>query len=363
MNLLSGTTWKGAKLRIGEAKPDFRERYDTSYFLRALSIDRFVPTLRIKRENEVTPDDRPAKRRRLARAIQGVHAPNMSLVTPENVSSRPGWRVTPMGRIVRPIRMRPGKPLPPTSTLTSSTLGKKNEKQKRKREKAKLVRARRKTIDPTKWDSQHLKGAFLDSIVVADDGDNLPLSKPATAANQEVADLSSDSDDSREGEGGGEFGSSEPEHAVEGSPITQKVTSRPPQDTIDTDHDFNQEKFRALSLLDSMFGGLEGDQEWGGKEVLDSDVDMPEISPTQSSPSPQPTPSKAGVKESDLKSAVQEARKDAESEISSTDAFTPAPERAPTTQNANTTKAKLKDLFAPQEEQGASSLADYLWQI
>lgn len=31
MNLLSGTTWKGAKLRIGEAKPDFRERYDVSH--------------------------------------------------------------------------------------------------------------------------------------------------------------------------------------------------------------------------------------------------------------------------------------------------------------------------------------------
>ena len=27
MNLLSGVTWKGAKLRIGEAKANFRERY------------------------------------------------------------------------------------------------------------------------------------------------------------------------------------------------------------------------------------------------------------------------------------------------------------------------------------------------
>lgn len=26
MNLLSGSTWKGAKLRFGEAKPDFKER-------------------------------------------------------------------------------------------------------------------------------------------------------------------------------------------------------------------------------------------------------------------------------------------------------------------------------------------------
>ena len=26
LNLLSGTTWKGAKLRIGEAKPDYVQR-------------------------------------------------------------------------------------------------------------------------------------------------------------------------------------------------------------------------------------------------------------------------------------------------------------------------------------------------
>jgi len=44
MNLLSGTTWKGSKLRIGEAKPDFRERYVTSYFYRASLIHPFVPT-------------------------------------------------------------------------------------------------------------------------------------------------------------------------------------------------------------------------------------------------------------------------------------------------------------------------------
>lgn len=33
MNLLSGSTWKGAKLRFGEAKPDFKERC-------ALKVDR-----------------------------------------------------------------------------------------------------------------------------------------------------------------------------------------------------------------------------------------------------------------------------------------------------------------------------------
>ncbi|KAI5989241.1 hypothetical protein EDC04DRAFT_3148935 [Pisolithus marmoratus] len=28
MNVLSGSTWKGTKLRIGEAKPDYRQRID-----------------------------------------------------------------------------------------------------------------------------------------------------------------------------------------------------------------------------------------------------------------------------------------------------------------------------------------------
>ena len=42
MNLLSGTTWKGAKLRIGEAKPDFRERYGSSYLYGPLQTDCFL---------------------------------------------------------------------------------------------------------------------------------------------------------------------------------------------------------------------------------------------------------------------------------------------------------------------------------
>ncbi|KAF9649970.1 hypothetical protein BDM02DRAFT_3179499 [Thelephora ganbajun] len=345
MNLLSGTTWKGAKLRIGEAKPDFRER--------------------IKRENEEPPDDRPTKKRRLPRGVQGIHASDMSLVTPENASSRPGWRVTPMGRVVRPIRMRPGKPLPPVSAVASNTTGKK-EKKKRKREKAELVRARRRTIDPTKWNSQHLKGAFLDSIVVADDGDNPPAttpSKPDTADDQEGSDVSSDKGEDEEQED--ESDPSEPEPVVAGSPTAPKPTDRfPPtahieRGMVDTDHDFNQEKLCALSLLDSMFGGLEGDKEWGGKETLDSDVDMPELPPVQTPSSSKSSPSKEMFNDSDPRVVVEEAQKDSESEESSAGTSTTTPERAPEStaiqKNANT-KGKLKDLFAPQEEQDFSLL-------
>ena len=118
MNLLSGTTWKGAKLRIGEAKPDFRERYGSSYLYGGAKNQLFFPlSLRIKRENETPPSDKPTKKRRLARGVQGVHASDMSLVTPENASSRSGWNITPMGRIVHPIRIRWEKPLPPISTV------------------------------------------------------------------------------------------------------------------------------------------------------------------------------------------------------------------------------------------------------
>ena len=268
-----------------------------------------------------------------------------------------------MGRIVHPVRMRPGKPLPLASSVTPSTSEKKDEKKKRKREKPKLVRARRRTIDPTKWDSQHLKGAFLDSIVVADQGDNFPVatsSRPNAADDREEVDLSSDEEDE-----GDESHPSEPDPVVEGS-STAPALAQMQCDTVDTDHDFNQEKLHALSLLDSMFGGLEGDQEWGGKEALDSDVPMPELSPVQTPPSPQPSSSKEVFKGPDLKPAVKEAQTDSESEESSTDAHTPAPERPPAStivQNANTTKTKLKDLFAPQEEQGTPPPTNHLSQV
>ena len=314
---------------------------------------------RIKRENEALPDDRSTKKRRLARGVQGVHAPDMSLVTPESAPSRPGWRVTPMGRIVHPIRMRPEKPLPPVSSVTSSTTGK-DGKRKRKREKPKLVRARRRTIDPTKWDSQHLKGAFLDSIVVADDGDNLSMTAPSqshTLGDQEEPSLSSDEE---QGDGS-DFSRSE--DIVGGSPTTSDSTDRSGyivhtnRDAVDADHDFNQEKLHALSLLESMFGGLEGDKEWGGREALDSDVDMPELPPVQISPS-ESSPLKEGFKEPDLVPAAESVQEDSGGEESSTSTPTPVLERvlaSVTTRNKDT-KAKLRDLFAPQEEQSEPPL-------
>ena len=76
-----------------------------------------------------------------------------------------------MGRIVRPVRMRPERPLMPQ---TRSVLGRDTKrkvggketggKEKKMRVKEPDTRARRRTIDPTKWDSVHLKGMFLDVV-------------------------------------------------------------------------------------------------------------------------------------------------------------------------------------------------------
>ncbi|EGN96949.1 hypothetical protein SERLA73DRAFT_170295 [Serpula lacrymans var. lacrymans S7.3] len=137
LNVLSGSTWKGTKLRIGEAKPDYHERL----------------------EAERSESSGPPKKKR--KSAQGVHAPDMSLVTPENASERGGWRVTQMGRIVRPARMRPERPLAPQ--MSTPSVSKKGGLKKKPRIKAALVRSRRRTIDPTKWDSVHLKGMFLDA--------------------------------------------------------------------------------------------------------------------------------------------------------------------------------------------------------
>jgi hypothetical protein len=146
-----------------------------------------------------------------------------------------------MGRIIRPVRIRPEKPL--SAVISSaSTAGKKDGKKKREREKLELVRARRRTIDPTKWDSQHLNGAFLESIVVADHGDNMPVTAPSqsdTAGDQGESNLLSGE------EGGDESDSSEPVSVVGEPPSTPKGVNRPllidhtKGDTVETDCDFN----------------------------------------------------------------------------------------------------------------------------
>ncbi|KAF8624143.1 hypothetical protein AX17_007206 [Amanita inopinata Kibby_2008] len=187
LTLLSGTTWKGAKLRIGEAKPDFSKR--------------------IAAENAADEQEGPAKKKRRIDKYGSVHAQDMSLVTKENAHSRPGWVVTPLGRVLRPMKMRPLKPLTgvdsATATATATVVkGRENlaeKKSKKRREKKVEVRARRKKIDMLKYGSVHLKGVFVDVAMpdnIIGDGGRRGL---MTEEQVREGDMESDDD-----EGGGD---------------------------------------------------------------------------------------------------------------------------------------------------------------
>ncbi|KDQ32715.1 hypothetical protein PLEOSDRAFT_164921 [Pleurotus ostreatus PC15] len=250
LNILSGSTWKGTKLRIGDAKPDYDERL-------------------AKEREEQEP---PRKKRRCT----GIHAEDMSIVTPENVSERRGWKVTPLGRIVRPMRMRPGKPLAePVQSTTSTAKTNPKERKKKNRVKPPPTRARRRTIDPTAWGSTHLKGIFLDAI---GNGTRAHV----TAENMDKWEESAyDSSEESEGEGEGieEMDSIVPNptptevspmRAAQPAPLAKPL----PQPSTNADQDLTIEKTNTLRLLDSLFGGKETNG-WVGQESL-SDIDETE---------------------------------------------------------------------------------------
>lgn len=74
--------------------------------------------------------------------------------------------MTPSGRVVRPMRMRPERPLEPMRSEPSTSKVKGVNGKVKKRAKPLPLRARRRLIDPTKWDSVYLKGVFLDTVSV-----------------------------------------------------------------------------------------------------------------------------------------------------------------------------------------------------
>lgn len=276
-------------------------------------------------------DGRPQKRRRLPHGVQGVHAADMSLVTPENAATRAGWHVTDLGRIIRPMRMRPEHPLPDPQESFAVLAKSKTGGKKRKRVREPPARALRRKIDPTRWNSVHLKGAFLENAIVA------PKSTPlATIQPSLVEELGSGSEDTSDVE----------EEAVENGPFdrasSQRASDRspePPQSAPrlakldDTRTDFQEETQKSLGLLQALFGDKE-DGDWGDQESVGSDVELDD------STHQDPTPT----------TAIE----DGKTEVADVDADMEAP---PTTQQtralAQTTK--LKDLFAPREEDGMPS--------
>ncbi|KAH8114014.1 hypothetical protein DFH11DRAFT_1544278 [Phellopilus nigrolimitatus] len=151
LNVLSGTTWKGARLRIGEAKPDF--------------IDRHFPCL--------------ARERRLVLWLAHDSA----------------WpaRAPNAHAALRPL---PPEPTPPSGArkLAQATA---LLKKKKKRDAAVLVRARRRMIDPEAWGTEYLKGVTLEST----SGRTLP-EKPARKMDPTPTFSASDSEETIDGDKG-----------------------------------------------------------------------------------------------------------------------------------------------------------------
>ncbi|CDO70119.1 hypothetical protein BN946_scf184783.g3 [Trametes cinnabarina] len=355
MNLLSGVTWKGAKLRLGEAKPDFRERIAQEQAA-------------LKRAAEEAANQPPKKRRRLPRGVQGVHAADMTPVTPENVKTRGGWRVTATGRLIRPMRMRPERPLPePLDALkVDHTKGKTGKAKKRPRDPP--TRARRRSIDPTNWGSTHLKGIFLENAAATiafnpprKPVDHSPALESDTDATEENPSEGSDSKDS-----GDEQSEVEEEVAEQDSRLnSQAVGTRPAAGPFSTTQtkpqlppatsELVEETSKALNLLQSLFGDTE---EWGGEESIGSDVDEEDIrranaalAAAADAPDATDAASDEDVMQVSEHQPAQTAPVVQESD---------SPQSSAPAQPQGAQKTKLKDLFAPREEEAGFSLLGHL---
>ncbi|KAF8803942.1 hypothetical protein BYT27DRAFT_7108757 [Phlegmacium glaucopus] len=366
MNLLSGSTWKGAKLRFGEAKPDFRER--------------------IALENKAAAETPPKKRRKRG---EGSQAEDMTLVTSANVSDREGWQVSSLGRITRPVRMRPERPLPeiehekPKSTLKKEVRvgAMEGEKKKSKRFKDPDSRARRKTIDMTKWGSTHLKGMFLDMPALGtkrlklddiydpavesedneesgDDSDTLKVSQPSE--HHVISQMTLSPSPPPLPTNAGNISANIP---------TLLTSSTKPQSSVreaaplpDNNTDLEVEKTQSLNLLASLFGGQ--DDSWVRPESVGSDIDVDELMKgdimlvDDDDDGIEVVPHNLDVGMTRMKELQEEEEN--QPETKEKEGPLAGVTSTKSTQVKPQTSTTLKDLFAPREEEAGFSLLGHL---
>ena len=304
---------------------------------------------------------RPPKRRRLvARGVHARHTHDMSLVTPSNVHQRPQWRVTPLGRLIRPMRMRParplGLPLDVLKTQNQNIISKDKERRKRKRAATAMppTRARRLTIDPLRWGSVHVSGVFLDgeralvSTALATGGEASGGNRESTEVDadeevEKILDVSqSPADDDDDDDNDNDSDSDVCSHAEPSAPLR---SSSVPVDI--TSADLAAEKEKALQLLYSMFD--EADEDWGGEESIDSDMEREAVA----APHPSQSSSSHDAADFEVVPAAQRVSKessDDQRQTTQTATVTTAPRNSDPVRPSTT---NLKDLFAPREEEGS----------
>ncbi|WVQ93632.1 hypothetical protein IAU59_000708 [Kwoniella sp. CBS 9459] len=140
LNTLSGSFWRGAQLRLAEAKP----RYNALFPPAEPSDEEKAKVLEKKRK------------RVLSSRGEGVGklAQDMRVVTPQIAAKKKFWVVEQDGRVVRPIAVRPSHPIGVVVSDRAKT---------DRRPRAPPSRARRRVINPVQWGSTHLTAEQLPS--------------------------------------------------------------------------------------------------------------------------------------------------------------------------------------------------------
>lgn len=306
-------------------------------------------THRLTAEREAASHEPPRKKRR---RYGGIEAADMSLVSPENVATRSGWTVTPLGRILRPMRMRPSHPLPPPNEdkkVLSKGKGGKVKKKVRELD----TRARRKTIDMTRYGSVHLKGMFLDMEMM-----NVGKGQEEKGLELEV-EVMDDSDESdaeapqekeEEAEEAKQTLISEVVKSVPPPALTPPVNAPAKESLLDDKINIAAEKKQTLDLLASLFGNKD-DADWVGRESVDSDMDETKITTrhrmvveADDNGDFEVVPMDADLTQALSPRETPDETMVVEKEVSVPQIFTKEKQEV----------TKLKDLFAPREEDGMS---------
>jgi hypothetical protein len=249
----------------------------------------------------------------------------MALITSDNVPQRPQWRITPLGRLVHPMHMRPARPLnPPLEYLRTKIV----EKGTRKKRSARILHRRRRAdrISIRCAGAARISGIFLDG-----NGNALPPVHTGPEGDGCAKGKSVEVD--------------EVEHILEVSDQTPSGDDKMHPGASDTELDLAAERASTLDLLSAMFGEA---NDWGGAESIISDVnvEMTDI-PHPPSGSFEPTDFKV------IPAAHEPRASQREEKNTAVDRQTEAtPTHATTTPAHPSTQNKLKDMFAPREEEG-----------
>ncbi|KAG9125456.1 hypothetical protein FRC07_007522 [Ceratobasidium sp. 392] len=294
MNLLSASTWKGARLRIGEAKPDYRARHE-------LESNPPLRAPRPKLDAEALKRARLKRRLRawrLMRGVQGREAKDVSLVTLENLDKRK--RAIHRGTLYRDGVERPSTILSALSACVLSALflshqddinsnpnltkPKPGSKSKRI---FKLTRGRCTVSDPARYGAVHVsagKGGLGDELlfggVVGAGLEERAEDKKGEEDMEMVDEVSSAISSGEESEVEMEpvkiLPSPPPAPvlpACDSIPPTSKLTDQPVHRPTIPDISLVKEKANTLALLGALFSG----DEWGGRESVSGEEGEVEV--------------------------------------------------------------------------------------